>query len=58
MEAILVDEGEWIGANTVIGTIGMTGRATGPHTHWGMLVRGARVDPMMMPGIRKIDQKM
>ncbi len=53
LDAIMVEEGEWVPADTVIGTIGMTGRATGPHLHWGMMVRGARVDPMLMPGIRK-----
>jgi murein DD-endopeptidase MepM/ murein hydrolase activator NlpD len=53
MDTMLVEKGEWVPGDTVIGTVGMTGRATGPHLHWGMLVRGARVDPMMMPGIRK-----
>jgi murein DD-endopeptidase MepM/ murein hydrolase activator NlpD len=53
MDSMLVEEGEWLPADTIIGTIGMTGRATGPHLHWATMVRGARVDPMLMPGIRK-----
>ncbi|MBF0453865.1 MAG: M23 family metallopeptidase [Magnetococcales bacterium] len=53
MDEMLVEKGEWLSKDTVIGTIGMTGRVTGPHLHWGTLVRGARVDPMMMPGIRQ-----
>lgn len=28
-----------------LGTVGATGRATGPHMHWGMTWRGARIDP-------------
>lgn len=52
LDTLRVQEGEWLPADTVIGTVGMTGRATGPHLHWGMLVRGLRVDPMLMPGIR------
>ena len=53
MDEILVAQDDWIPEGTVIGTIGMTGRATGPHLHWGVLVRGARVDPMLLPGIRQ-----
>ncbi|MBF0340266.1 MAG: M23 family metallopeptidase [Magnetococcales bacterium] len=52
LDKMLVRQGEWLEAGTTLGTIGMTGRATGPHLHWGVLVRGARVDPMALPGIR------
>ena len=42
---VLVKEGDLIKAGQVIGNVGTTGRATGPHLHWGMKVNGARVNP-------------
>lgn len=53
MDTIRVEAGDWLKAGETIGTIGMTGRATGPHLHWGVLVRHARVDPLLLPGIRQ-----
>lgn len=38
--------GDRVVAGQVIGTIGMSGRATGPHLHWEMWVSGVPVDPM------------
>lgn len=33
-----------------IGTVGMTGRATGPHLHWAMKWQDARIDPGAVAG--------
>jgi hypothetical protein len=46
MERILVQKGQIVKKGDVIGHLGSTGRATGPHLHWGVRVNGARVDPL------------
>jgi murein DD-endopeptidase MepM/ murein hydrolase activator NlpD len=46
MQSINVAEGEEVNASTILGLVGATGRATGPHLHWSLIVDGARVNPL------------
>jgi len=41
-----VSEGARVHTGDLLGRVGSTGRSTGPHLHWGMIIRGARVDPL------------
>lgn len=45
LSKIDVVEGQKVSKGEVLGLVGMTGRATGPHLHWGVRLGGARVDP-------------
>ncbi|MBI5824877.1 MAG: peptidoglycan DD-metalloendopeptidase family protein [Chloroflexi bacterium] len=44
--AILVQVGDMVEQNQVIGLVGGTGRATGAHLHWELWVNGIQVDPL------------
>jgi murein DD-endopeptidase MepM/ murein hydrolase activator NlpD len=45
MASISVKEGDLVGPGEHVGTVGMTGFATGPHLHWEAVVSGIAVDP-------------
>ena len=45
---LLVKEGDRVKQGQIIGKIGMTGRASGPHLHWGMKWNNARIDPKLL----------
>lgn len=42
--------GDRVVQGQALGTVGATGRATGPHMHWGMKWRDARIDPAKLAG--------
>lgn len=51
MEYIFVHAGQQVDLNTVLGTVGSTGNATGPHLHLEVLWNGVRYDPSLVAGL-------
>jgi murein DD-endopeptidase MepM/ murein hydrolase activator NlpD len=52
LSRIDVKVGQMVSNSELLGLSGATGRVTGPHLHWGMMVQGARVDPFTLVDIR------
>lgn len=50
LSRIDVAEGQHVTRGQIIGAVGATGRATGPHMHWGMKWNDARIDPLLLAG--------
>ncbi len=46
LNTILVSEGQQVDVSTVIGTVGSTGRSTGPHLHFQLTKDGRAINPL------------
>ena len=47
MSSIDVAPGQAVITGEVLGEVGMTGRVTGPHLHWGVSLNDVRIDPLL-----------
>ena len=48
LSKVLVEPGTELQAGDIIGEVGATGRATGPHLDWRMNWRDRRIDPQLL----------
>ena len=55
LDKVDVEEGALVERGQVIGEVGSTGRATGPHLHWAAQLRQSRIDPTALLALRPTD---
>jgi len=48
LDSIAVKDGQTVARGDIIGHVGATGRATGPHLHWGIRIQDTPVDPLSL----------
>uniref|UniRef100_A0A7S3E557 M23ase beta-sheet core domain-containing protein n=1 Tax=Chloropicon laureae TaxID=464258 RepID=A0A7S3E557_9CHLO len=58
LDRVKVRVGSRVRKGQLLGTVGDTGVATGPHLHWGLFVKGQCVDPYMWMTYRKAHRRI
>lgn len=48
LDTVAVKPGQTVAKGAAIGTVGASGRATGPHLHWGVSLFETRLDPALL----------
>lgn len=48
LDSMAVDVGKRLKQGDVLGTVGSTGRSTGPHLHWGLYWKNMALDPQLI----------
>ena len=47
MDSISIKEGTQVKTGDLIGNVGLTGRVTGAHLHWSVILNNTTVDPIL-----------
>jgi murein DD-endopeptidase MepM/ murein hydrolase activator NlpD len=50
LDSLFVRAGDHVARGQIIGTVGSTGRSTGPHLDWRLFWRDQRLDPQLLAG--------
>jgi murein DD-endopeptidase MepM/ murein hydrolase activator NlpD len=58
LDKILVQQGDKVTKGQTVGLLGATGRATGPHLHFGIRINGARIDPMQFIKVNEAMERL
>ena len=53
LSKLKVKKGQKVSKGDLLGLAGMTGRASGPHLHWGAIINRAKVNPMDLVRVMK-----
>ena len=51
LDSVTVTEGDLVRQGEIVARVGQTGRATGPHLHWGVSVGSTAIDPLRLIGV-------
>lgn len=51
LQTMAVKEGQVVEAGERLGTVGATGRVTGPHLHWAARLNRIRINPLDLPAV-------